>query len=88
MSSLLPGDGDMHYPDGAHRWVAPAATQQEAWEERLREHLDNHLKTMGGEGGSELHLSGTGQDPRSRRIPKPGTRKSVRRSQPDPGGSR
>lgn len=86
MSSLLPDDGDMHYSNGAHRWVASAATQQEAWEERLRQHLDNHLKTMGGEGGSELHLSGMGQDPRSRRVPGPRTPKNVRRSLRGPEG--
>lgn len=44
MSVLRPGDEDMHYCDGSHRWVAPPSWggDQVAWEERVREHQRQH----------------------------------------------
>ena len=49
MSSLRPGDEDLHYSDGSHRWIGPYpdATAQADWESLVRAHKDQHLMTMG-----------------------------------------
>ena len=45
MSHLFPGDADMHHHDGRHRWTggpAPDEPGAEAWEARLRNHMQAH----------------------------------------------
>lgn len=42
MSSVIPGDGDLHYSDNSHRWIAPPDVRQRDWEAVLRIHLDAH----------------------------------------------
>lgn len=42
MSSLRPGDAEMHYSDRSHRWIAPVNVDQEVWEAELAAHLDLH----------------------------------------------
>lgn len=38
----------MHYSDQSHRWLAPDPAYQQAWEQQVRAHLDEHRATMGG----------------------------------------
>ncbi|MFY1697341.1 hypothetical protein O7623_18330 [Solwaraspora sp. WMMD791] len=44
MSVIRPGDEDMHFEDGSHRWYPfdPADDDQQAWEDRVREHQRQH----------------------------------------------
>ncbi|MDG4765284.1 MULTISPECIES: hypothetical protein [Micromonosporaceae] len=44
MSVIRPGDEDMHFEDGSHRWYPfdPDDHDQQAWEERVREHQRQH----------------------------------------------
>lgn len=44
MSVLRPGDEDMHFEDGSHRWypLDPDDTNQKAWEARVHAHKDEH----------------------------------------------
>lgn len=48
VSVLRKGDEDLHYSDSSHRWIAPPAVAQTAWEAGMRAHLALHLETMGG----------------------------------------
>lgn len=43
MSSLQPGDEDMHHSDGSHRWIAPPDVDQDLWTAFVREHQQRHL---------------------------------------------
>lgn len=49
MSSLHPGDADMHYSDGSHRWLAPVHIDQKRWKDKVGRHMQEHLSTMGGD---------------------------------------
>lgn len=42
MSSVIPGDRDLHYSDNSHRWIAPPDVHQHDWDAVLRIHLDAH----------------------------------------------
>jgi hypothetical protein len=42
------GDGDLHYSDNSHRWVAPPEIEQATWEAGVRAHMLQHRMTMGG----------------------------------------
>jgi hypothetical protein len=35
MSNLLPGDEDLHYSDGSHRWMCPYDGDDDAWSARM-----------------------------------------------------
>ena len=48
MSHLRRGDERMHYQDGSHRWIRPDGYDQEAWEDRIREHQRQHREKLGG----------------------------------------
>jgi hypothetical protein len=48
VSILHPGDHQMHYSDGSHRWIAPDGILQLAWEAGLKVHQAAHMATMGG----------------------------------------
>jgi hypothetical protein len=48
MGILRPGDERMHYHDSSHRWVSPDPDDdQEAWEDRIREHQRQHRENLG-----------------------------------------
>jgi hypothetical protein len=51
MGTVRAGDDGLHYSDNSHRWIAPPDIEQDAWETKLRAHLDQHLITMGGPAG-------------------------------------
>jgi len=48
MSSLHPGDEDVHYSDGSHRWICPSPNADDlamaAWRDRdrVRAHMEAH----------------------------------------------
>lgn len=52
MGVINPGDEDLHYCDGAHRWVCPYpgadAGDERAWRERVEAHMAAH-RTADGE---------------------------------------
>lgn len=37
MSSVIPGDRDLHYSDNSHRWIAPPTVHQRECQRRLAE---------------------------------------------------
>ncbi|ASW56359.1 hypothetical protein [Plantactinospora sp. KBS50] len=48
MSTLGPGDEQLHYSDGSHRWTSPHGRKdQKLWEERVREHQHRHRERLG-----------------------------------------
>ena len=49
MSTLRPGDENMHYCDNSHRWIPPRADiDQDDWTARVKAHLEEHRTTHGG----------------------------------------
>lgn len=52
MSSLAPGDEDLHYTDGRHRWMCPwlnaSEAEETAWSQRMHAHRDAHRHRMNG----------------------------------------
>ncbi|GII24665.1 hypothetical protein Pme01_42620 [Planosporangium mesophilum] len=43
MSVLKPGDEDLHYSDGSHRWMCPDLRRDEdVWSERVKDHMRAH----------------------------------------------
>jgi hypothetical protein len=51
MSVIHPGDEELHYSDGSHRWLCtdpmPDDEAQSAWVNRVRAHLDQHRELVG-----------------------------------------
>jgi hypothetical protein len=48
MGNLNPGDENLHHCDSSHRWTAPPDVDQDLWVAVVRDHLDEHRRTMGG----------------------------------------
>jgi hypothetical protein len=48
MGILRPGDEEIHYSDGSHRWVGPEPDQDDVWRARVLAHLDEHRRTLDG----------------------------------------
>jgi hypothetical protein len=43
MSVLKPGDEELHYSDGSHRWMCPDLSRDEdAWSDRVKAHMKAH----------------------------------------------
>lgn len=48
MGKLNPGDENLHHCDNSHRWTAPPDVEQDLWVSVVRDHLEEHRRTMGG----------------------------------------
>jgi hypothetical protein len=50
VSSLGPGDEELHYSDGSHRWMCPwlnaSEVDETAWSRRMHAHRDAHRSGM------------------------------------------
>jgi hypothetical protein len=50
VSGLLPGDEELHYSDGSHRWMCPwlnaSEADETAWSQRMHAHRDAHRAHM------------------------------------------
>ncbi|HEY8533597.1 MAG TPA: hypothetical protein VIL44_06945 [Micromonospora sp.] len=83
MSILRPGDEDMHYCDGSHRWAAPPSWggDQTAWEERVREHQRQHQQ-QGSRAASPSRFSAESRESNAPRIrtTSPTTRQRTRQT--------
>ena len=62
VSSLKPGDDEIHYSDGSHRWMCPDPDDaaQEKWRTRLDAHIEAH-RDLGNPGRSPGRGLGPGK---------------------------
>ncbi len=49
MSILRPGDDEIHYSDGSHRWIPAEGWTDDAWRARVKAHQDEHRRNLGAE---------------------------------------